>query len=157
MPSAHIVRETKIVKSPRVRQLGGMFDIPPSENAIHEWDVDLPLDEKEWNIGLIVGPSGCGKSVIKDELFKKHVYDKFQWDKDKSVLDAFPKDMGIKDISAILNSVGFSSPPSWFKPFRVLSNGEKFRVTIARALFPQIIVQPIVTQKSKIFSSKHYS
>lgn len=134
MSCSHIVRETKIVKSPRVKQLEGMFDIPPSENTIHEWDVSLPLDEKPWNVGLIVGPSGCGKSVIKDELFKDHVYDSFQWDKEKSILDAFPKDMGIKDISTILNSVGFSSPPSWFKPFRVLSNGEKFRVTIARAL-----------------------
>ncbi len=134
MSSTHIIRETKINKSARVKQLEGMFDIPPSENSRHEWDVDLPLTEKKWNVGLIVGPSGCGKSVIKDAMFSEYVYDDFRWDGSKSILDAFPKDMGIKDISTILNSVGFSSPPSWFKPFHVLSNGEQFRVTIARAL-----------------------
>lgn len=42
--------------------------------------------------------------------------------------------MGIKAITALLSSVGFSSPPSWLKPFHVLSNGEQFRVTMARAL-----------------------
>ena len=36
-----------------------------------------------------------------------------------------------------MSSVGSSSPPSWLRPFRVLSNGEQFRVTIARALAEQ--------------------
>jgi GNAT superfamily N-acetyltransferase len=42
--------------------------------------------------------------------------------------------MGIKDITGLLSSVGFSSPPNWLRPFHVLSNGEQFRVTMARAL-----------------------
>jgi GNAT superfamily N-acetyltransferase len=42
--------------------------------------------------------------------------------------------MGIREITSLLSSVGFSSPPSWLRPFRVLSTGEQFRVTIARAL-----------------------
>lgn len=134
MPCSNIIRESEIVKSPGVRQLEGMFDIPPSKTSRQEWNVDLPIHEKEWNVGLIVGPSGCGKSVIKEELFKDHISDEFKWDRSRSILDAFPKDLGIKDISAMLNSVGFSSPPSWLKPFQILSNGEKFRVTLARAL-----------------------
>ncbi len=31
-------------------------------------------------------------------------------------------------------SVGFGSVPSWLKPYKVLSNGEKMRVDLARAL-----------------------
>lgn len=31
-------------------------------------------------------------------------------------------------------SVGFGSVPSWLKPYNVLSNGEKMRVDLARAL-----------------------
>jgi hypothetical protein len=42
--------------------------------------------------------------------------------------------MSIHDITGLLSSVGFSSPPSWLKPFHVLSNGEQFRVTLARTL-----------------------
>src|SRR5262249_45512724 len=33
-----------------------------------------------------------------------------------------------------LSAVGLSSPPSWIKPYQVLSNGEKFRCDLARAL-----------------------
>jgi hypothetical protein len=33
-----------------------------------------------------------------------------------------------------LMSVGLNAVPTWLKPFRILSNGEKFRATIARQL-----------------------
>lgn len=134
MQSIDILRESKIIKTPRVMQLSGMFDIPPMDRAVEKWTVSLPIDEKPWNIGLIVGPSGCGKSTIINELFKENIYNNFNWGSESAIIDYFPKEMGIKDISTILNSVGFSSPPSWFKPYHVLSNGEKFRVMIARAL-----------------------
>jgi hypothetical protein len=42
--------------------------------------------------------------------------------------------MSIKEITTLLSQVGFSSPPSWLRPFHVLSNGEQFRVSIARGL-----------------------
>jgi GNAT superfamily N-acetyltransferase len=34
----------------------------------------------------------------------------------------------------MMNAVGFSSPPSWLKPFHTLSNGQKFRAELARCL-----------------------
>ena len=34
----------------------------------------------------------------------------------------------------MLTAVGFSSPPAWIKPYRVLSQGERFRCDLARAL-----------------------
>ena len=34
----------------------------------------------------------------------------------------------------MFTAVGFSSPPSWIKPYHVLSNGEQFRCDLARAL-----------------------
>lgn len=42
--------------------------------------------------------------------------------------------MSVKDITTLLGSVGFSSPPSWRNPYRVLSTGEQFRADIARSL-----------------------
>src|SRR5690606_28713055 len=53
---------------------------------------------------------------------------------DKSVVDAFPRGMSISDVTQLLSAVGFSSPPSWLRPFRCLSNGEQFRATLARTL-----------------------
>lgn len=131
---AHIVRQVDVKQTARVLQLGGMFDVPVTKKAHLEWDVSLPLDEKPWSIGLIVGPSGCGKSTIAQELFPDAYVKGFDWPADRSVLDAFPEDMSIKEITLLLSSVGFSSPPSWLRPFGVLSNGEQFRTMIARAL-----------------------
>jgi hypothetical protein len=35
----------------------------------HEWDVNIPVEGTEWQIGLIVGPSGSGKTTIGRRLF----------------------------------------------------------------------------------------
>jgi GNAT superfamily N-acetyltransferase len=45
-----------------------------------------------------------------------------------------PKECSIEQITNAFNSVGFSSPPSWLKPYSVLSNGQKMRVDLARAI-----------------------
>ncbi|HEY3966824.1 MAG TPA: ABC transporter ATP-binding protein [Planctomycetaceae bacterium] len=137
MPKIHCVRSVPLVRSPRVKQLEGMFDVPPAERSARIWEVDLPLEERDWRIGLVVGPSGCGKTTLARELFPGAMIDGFVWPADRSIVDAFPAAMGIKDITGLLSSVGFSSPPNWLRPFAALSNGEQFRVTIARALAEQ--------------------
>lgn len=110
-----------------------LFDLPPSQRSEVKWEASIPCDDFSWNIGLIVGPSGCGKSTIARELFGANMVHGYDWPRDRSILDSFP-DIGIKEITGVLGSVGFSSPPSWLRPFGVLSNGEQFRVTVARAL-----------------------
>ena len=40
----------------------------------------------------------------------------------------------VTHIEKMFYSVGFGSVPSWLKPYDVLSNGEKMRVKLARAL-----------------------
>lgn len=89
---------------------------------------------QQWNVGLIVGPSGSGKTTIARELFGEHLAPQWVWSSGRSVLDDFPREMSIKDITDLLSSVGFSSPPSWLRSFDVLSNGEQFRVNMARTL-----------------------
>jgi ABC-type ATPase involved in cell division/GNAT superfamily N-acetyltransferase len=129
-----VSRAVDLQRSPRVLQLEGMFDVPPAQRAALEWQVDLPIEAQPWNVGLIVGPSGCGKSTIAREFFPAAYTTGFDWAPDCSIIDAFPEGMSIKDVTLLLSSVGFSSPPAWTRPFHVLSNGEQFRVTLARAL-----------------------
>ena len=133
MPRFTIVRQSEIVRTARVAQLEGLFDLQPTERPAEQWEVDLDLPA-EWNIGLIVGPSGAGKTTVARELFGDHIVSSWDWQEGKSLVDSFPADMSIKDIVGLLNSVGFSSPPSWVKPFSALSNGEQFRVNMARTL-----------------------
>jgi ABC-type thiamine transport system ATPase subunit len=134
MPRLDLVKEVPVLRTPRVLQVEGMFDMSAYERCRHEWHFDADLPDA-WHIGLIVGPSGSGKSVIARALFE-HVYtpESFDWPADRSILDAFPASMSIKDITSLLTSVGLSSPPSWLKPYGVLSTGEQFRAMLARAL-----------------------
>jgi len=133
VPSINIIKQSDIIKTPRLMQMLGIFDVPPSERSIETWQVNFDLPQ-EWNIGLIVGPSGSGKTTVARELFGDYIVKDWQWSQNKSILDDFPKDMSIKEITDLLSSVGFSSPPSWVRPFHVLSNGEQFRVNMARTL-----------------------
>lgn len=129
-----ITRTVTVERSPRLMQVEGMFDVPASARSDQSWAVELPIEDRDWNIGLIVGPSGCGKSTIAKEFWPKQYCKGFTWPKGASIVDSFPDAMSIKDVTMLLSSVGFSSPPAWARPFGVLSNGEQFRVTLARAL-----------------------
>lgn len=128
-----IERASDVKQTARVLQMSGIFDVPPAKQSAVNWEVDFDLPD-EWNIGLIVGPSGCGKSTIAREVFPGLVDEKYEWPVDRSILDGFPKEMTIKEITSLLSSVGFSSPPAWLRPYHVLSNGEQFRVHMARTL-----------------------
>jgi ABC-type ATPase involved in cell division len=129
--SIDLVVESKLDRTPRVKQLSGMFDVPAQEKLSHHWKGEIPIDERDWNVGLIVGPSGAGKSSVARQLFGAEKT--FAW-KAKSVIDDFDKKYPIQQIAEICSAVGFNTIPSWMKPFGVLSTGEKFRVDLARRL-----------------------
>lgn len=134
MPITDVVVESDVTRSFRVEQIAGMFDVAFGEKMRHEWHVDLPIEAREWRIGAVVGPSGSGKTRIARALWPDAYHHGFDWPAARAIVDAFPQDMSITDITGWLSSVGFSSPPSWAKSFDVLSNGERFRADIARVL-----------------------
>lgn len=133
MPRVDVVRETPISKSPRARQLEGMFDVPRREVSRVEWHADMPIDDRPWNVGLIVGPSGSGKSTIAREVFGAAVDHPCEWGA-ASVIDDFDASLSMEQIAAACSAVGFNTIPSWLRPYAVLSNGERFRVELARRL-----------------------
>ena len=121
----------------RVRQIAGMFDVTVAEKSTQKFAFDdLPIDDADWKIGLIVGPSGSGKSSVARHVFGKQLYECGNWPTDKAVIDCIDGD-SVRDVTQLLIAVGFSSPPSWIKPYHVLSNGERFRCDLARALSTQ--------------------
>ena len=120
--------------TPRVLQLSGMFDVPVRDRMGSEWNVDLPIEDKEWSVGLVVGPSGSGKSSLARALWPEADRPADTWTPDESVVDNFPKGMGIREVVDLLTAVGLGSPPAWIRPYRTLSTGEAFRASLARAL-----------------------
>ena len=130
---------TSIRDSFRVRQVAGMFDVPLGEKLAEGFAYELPQPHEPWQIGLIVGPSGSGKSTVARHAFGDAVYQAGDWPADQAVIDVLDQSIGdasisIRQLTGLLTSVGFSSPPGWIKPYSVLSNGERFRCDLARAL-----------------------
>jgi ABC-type Mn2+/Zn2+ transport system ATPase subunit len=133
MPSAKFVVQSETGKSFRVNKVKSMFDCD-MDIVTKEYDVDIPIENESWNIGLIVGASGTGKTTIAKNLFKDFLlFEGFEWE-GKSIVDDFPDDLSAKEITEILSKVGFASPPDWLKPFAVLSNGQKMRAELARLI-----------------------
>ena len=134
MPSSKFIKTSIIPKSFRNEKVKGMFDVDKTE-IIKEFDINIPIENMKWNIGVIVGSSGTGKTTIAREVFKDYLlFDGFEWDNTKTIIDNFDDKFTPKEITEILSKVGFSSPPDWLKPFNVLSNGQKMRVELAKLL-----------------------
>lgn len=132
MPSFDIVKETKPRKTFRTESVIGSFDLQV-ESLKQRFRGNIDIENKNWNIGLIVGASGSGKSTIAKEVFGKEYFKNHVWG-DNAIVDEMPKNRTMSEIEKTFTSVGFASPPSWLKPFGVLSNGEKMRVEIAYCL-----------------------
>lgn len=130
MSRFNIVKSTPAPKSFREKAICGSFNIQ-SENLKEVFAGDLETPS-EWAIGVIWGNSGTGKSTIAREIYPEAYIRQFEYSKG-SVVDNMPE-ASVSEIEKAFTSVGFASPPSWLKPYSVLSNGEKMRVDLARAL-----------------------
>jgi GNAT superfamily N-acetyltransferase len=133
MPTIDVTVSCPVFDSFRVQQVAGMFDLPLAERASERFQVAMPELPDDWRIGLIVGPSGSGKTTIARRMFAGHVTEPRPWPKDRAVVDGLG-DRPIKEVTSLFTAVGFGSPPSWVKPYHVLSTGEQFRCDLARAL-----------------------
>jgi ABC-type ATPase with predicted acetyltransferase domain len=102
-------------------------------SKFYPWLIPESLPKK-FKIGVIVGSSGSGKSSMLKEF---GVEENPMWDSNKSIISHFetPKDGMDK-----LSSVGLNSVPSWYKPYHVLSNGEKFRADLARKIKSNVVI-----------------
>ena len=107
------------------------FGVEPSHANEHfTGKIELP---DKWQIGVIYGNSGTGKTTIAKEIFGQDIITSFEWNAN-AVIDNFPAGMDVNEIEKLFYAVGFGSVPCWCKPYHVLSNGEKMRVTLARAI-----------------------
>lgn len=98
-------------------------------------EVDLPIDDIDWGIGLIVGPSGSGKTSIGERILEGvGITDLYSgWDNDAPIIDCIdPNGADIQKATGALSAVGLGDVPSWLRPFKNLSNGQQFRAGLAR-------------------------
>lgn len=139
MPKFNITKQTHPKETFRVSSVLNAFDLSADKVKEH-FEGNIDIDGKKWNIGLIVGSSGSGKSTIAKEVFSdSYIFE--QSYSAGSVIDDMPEGKSVKEITKAFTSVGFASPPSWLKPYSVLSNGERMRCDLAKAILEE---QPVV-------------
>lgn len=117
----------------RAARVKSLFNAESGCNWVHV--AELPLENKDWKIGLIVGPSGSGKTSIGNRIFEKPIYDLYaNWEHDKPIVDCIAPEENFNAVTGALSAVGLGDVPAWLRPFHVLSNGEKFRAGLARLI-----------------------
>lgn len=95
---------------------------------------DLPIDDTDWKIGLIVGPSGSGKTSLGQQIFGDGKIYEPSWQSTAPIVEEIAPEGSFDDVTNALAGVGLGDCPSWLRPYVVLSNGQKFRADLARVL-----------------------
>jgi len=112
------------------RELAARFDFTLSESVEPFEPIDLwSLCEQPFRIGVVYGPSGSGKTQAIARLGQ--ISEQPVWSETDSIADHFPT----ADIAhECLSAAGLNSVPQMMKPYRLLSNGEQYRASLARRL-----------------------
>lgn len=103
----------------------------------HTWQhtAELPTDEGDWKIGLIVGPSGSGKTSIGSQIWDGGIKDlTLGWNPNLPIIEDIAPGADMNIVTAALSAVGLGDVPAWLRPFKALSNGEQFRAGLARLI-----------------------
>lgn len=125
----NIKKKTDISGSFKSQYVKWKFDIDWNWfEDVFEWEI--PIEWLERNVWVIVWPSWTWKSTIAKELFWNMFIDFTYWN--KAVIDEL--DWNIDEIINLFNKVWFNTPKSRLKPYNVLSNWEKMRVDLVKAL-----------------------
>lgn len=114
----------------RSARVASLFNIVDDADFRLEMEVDL--DARPWQIGLIVGPSGTGKTSAAKALFGGESKEA-RWP-DAPLIEAIAPGGDFNQVTGALAAVGLGSVPSWLRPYAHLSNGEQFRAGLARLL-----------------------
>lgn len=112
----------------------GLYNVDVEDGQRFQLKVDVPVEDQAWKIGVVVGPSGSGKTSIARALHD-HGYIEWlgAWPVTEPIIEALG-DVDYEKACAALSAVGLGSVPSWLRPYSVLSNGERFRASLAQLL-----------------------
>ena len=129
--------ENKIVNENYTQFLYDSYDIQDKEKTVTEVPIPSKEDMEEmnkdnWNILLICGKSGSGKSTILREIYGD--VKPIEYDYDKCVISQFPR-LSEEEACDLLSSIGLASVPTWLRKPQELSNGERARLDIAKAIY----------------------
>lgn len=116
----------------RARRVESLFNAADASVRV---SAELPVEDHDWRVGVIVGPSGSGKTTLGRALFgDEALHCERPWPSDLPLVDAIAPGGDFDAVTSALAAVGLGSVPAWLRPHRLLSNGEQFRAGLARVL-----------------------
>lgn len=126
------IRLTSLVKQDEyTNYIQEAFDLSIQDTSEVIIPVNFSLDAlNDWQIGVICGASGSGKSTVLKSL--GHIEEP-NFDDAKCLISNFDN-LSPQNACQLLSSMGLASVPTWIRPFSVLSNGEKYRASLAKSL-----------------------
>lgn len=131
-----ILLESKIVNDNFTKYLYDNYDV--QNRDITTTEVPLPshedmeeMNSSHWNIMLICGKSGSGKSTILREIGNVKP---IEYDYNKAVISQFDG-YTEEEVCDLLGGVGLSSVPTWLRKPQELSNGERARLDLCKAIY----------------------
>lgn len=136
--SVNVIREPAFVdRSARLQRICWEFGIPPREapTVIAE---GLAIDLLPGSITLVRGPSGSGKSTILRAIAEEAGAglwpDRLRFPHALPIVDAVAPRRPLATSLEILTACGLGEPRLWIRRFQDLSDGERFRARLARAI-----------------------
>lgn len=133
-----VIREPAFVPmSPRKREICWNFGIPPREPPFVVGG-QLPIRFAPGSIALIVGPSGSGKSTVLRAMGERTEGAVWvtgrRFPTDRAIADAVAPSAELGRALEIMSACGMGEPRLWLRRFGDLSEGERFRACLARAV-----------------------
>ncbi|HQA43467.1 MAG TPA: hypothetical protein PK579_02815 [Phycisphaerae bacterium] len=125
------------VRSPRLTEVALRFGLPLTAPA-RRIATGLKLDSSPGTITLIKGPSGAGKTLLLEAMARhlpgSRLVHACPFPIDVSIIDAVAPTRGIDEAMGLLTACGLGEPSLWLRRFDQLSEGERFRARLARAI-----------------------
>jgi len=136
--AVNVIREPACVPmSPRMREVCWDFGIPPREQATVIAE-NLQLTLKPGTLVLLTGPSGAGKSsvlqAVADRLGDVTWVGQSAFSAERAIIDCIAPRRSLGEALEILTACGLGEPRLWVRRYGDLSDGERFRAALARAV-----------------------
>lgn len=130
-------RGVAVRPTPRLTEVCLRFGVPLTGAGLTVAS-DLAVSLRPGTVTLIVGPSGSGKTLLIHEIAKRfptaRVVGSVEVPTDVAVLDAVAPTRPVGEAMSLLTACGLGEAASWTRSFEALSEGERFRARLARAI-----------------------
>lgn len=147
---------TPSLSTERTTKIGLGFGIPLVNTEI-EILPTIKIDINPGEIILIVGESGCGKSTAIrkiNEVLGGLAIDEITFDPDSAVIEGILPGRPLEEAILLVTKCGFTEPKLWLRRFDELSDGEQFRIRLAKAVSLSIESQTYIPLLCDEFGSR---